>query len=439
MRTNILLLALLLGLTSLNAQTFDKAKMDSLFWLIENNEKGMGSVSLFQDGEEVYQKSYGYADVESKVKANSTTKYRIGSISKTFTATIIMKLIEDEKLSLYSTLDQFYPQIQNSDKITIKHLLQHRSGIANYTSVSDFFQWNTEKQTKKELINRIVSGGVTFNPNEKFEYSNSNYVLLTYIAENVSEKSFSELLNNIIVVPCHLKNTYIGSKINPDKNEAFSYEKLYEWKKMKETDVSNFLGAGFITSTPNDINTFLDNLFSYKIVNEESLKEMTTVIDNFGLGLMKVPFYNMVGFGHTGGTDGFHSNAFYFPEASVSVTILENGLAYPLNDIIIGVLSIFFDKEYQLPVFSEPVILKSKELNKYLGVYSSPTFPLKITITKKDNILICQATGQPSFPLECFAKDKFRYDPAKLELEFIPKKKKMILKQFGATFELTKE
>ncbi|MDL2243322.1 beta-lactamase family protein, partial [Bacteroidales bacterium OttesenSCG-928-J19] len=96
------LLALCLFLISLGcyAQSFDRAQMDSLFSLIEDNEKGMGALSIFQDGQEVYQRTYGYADLENRQKANKETKYRIGSISKTFTATVIMKLIEEGKLSL---------------------------------------------------------------------------------------------------------------------------------------------------------------------------------------------------------------------------------------------------------------------------------------------------------------------------------------------------
>ena len=257
MKSKIIVLTLLLGinLTS-RAQSFDKQKMDILFSVIKKKDKGMGSVSIFHNGEEIYRKSYGYADLEKRIKNDSSTKFRIGSISKTFTATIIMKLAESKKLSLSTTLGNFYPQIKNADKITIAHLLQHRSGIANFTNVADYMQWNTEKQTKEQVLNRIASGGVSFEPNEKFEYSNSNYVLLTFIAEDVTKKKFPELLQEIIIGPCGLKNTFVGSQIDTDNNEALSYIKLSEWKQEKETDMSIPLGAGAIVSTPFDLNTF---------------------------------------------------------------------------------------------------------------------------------------------------------------------------------------
>lgn len=440
MKSKIIVLTLLLGinLTS-RAQSFDKQKMDILFSVIEKNDKGMGSVSIFHNGEEIYRKSYGYADLEKRIKNDSSTKFRIGSISKTFTATIIMKLAESKKLSLSTTLGNFYPQIKNADKITIAHLLQHRSGIANFTNVADYMQWNTEKQTKEQVLNRIASGGVSFEPNEKFEYSNSNYVLLTFIAEDVTKKKFPELLQEIIIGPCGLKNTFVGSQIDMDNNEALSYVKLSEWKQEKETDMSIPLGAGAIVSTPFDLNTFLNYLFEGKLVAEESLKQMTTVIDNFGLGLIQVPFYDMKGYGHTGGIDGFQANAFYFPEEKVSIALTSNGVVYPLNDIILGSLSIYFGKAYRLPQFKETITLTAEELETYLGVYSSSAFPLKLTISRNGNTLVAQGTGQPSFPLECVGKNKFKFDQARLELEFIPIENKMMLKQNGMTFEMKRE
>lgn len=439
MKVKLLFAFLFVGISLVNAQTFDKKKLDTLFERIENSQKGMGTVSIYEKGQEVFQKSYGYADLEHNIKSNALTKYRIGSISKTFTATIIMRLVEEGKLTLSSQLSQFYPKVNNSNQITLEHLLQHRSGISNFTSVADYMEWNTRKQSKEQLLNRIIEGRTAFVPGKKFEYSNSNYVLLAFIAENVSNESFSSLLNRIIVKPCRLKNTTLGGKIQPSNNEAYSYLKLSEWKKGSETDMSIPLGAGDIISTASDVNRFLFCLFTGEIISSESLSKMMSLKDNFGLGLLKVPFYDLIGYGHTGGIDGFQSNAFYFPEKEVSITLLENGVVYPLNDIIIGALSIYFGKAYDLPEFTEAIVLMSEDLDQYLGVYSAPNFPLKLTLTKKNNTLIAQGTGQPSFPLECFAKNKFKFDVAKIELEFIPEDNKMILKQAGMTFELTKE
>ncbi|MDY6801391.1 MAG: serine hydrolase domain-containing protein [Bacteroidota bacterium] len=438
MKLKTLTLALFVSLSTL-AQDFNQTKMDSLFSIIENNDKGMGSISIVKEGKEVYQNTIGFLNIEEEIPINKDTKFRIGSISKTFTATIIMKLVEQNKLSLDTKLAKFFPEITNADKITIEHLLKHQSGIYNFTSASDYLSWMEQPITKEELVKKIAANGSVFEPGEKTEYSNANYVLLSFIAEDVAGKNFSKILEEFITQPCELKHTYFGSNINTKNNEALSYHMLNKWELATETDMSVPVGAGSIVSTPNDLNIFLNCLFNYKIVTKESLNKMMDIQNGMGMGLFQVPFYERKAFGHTGGIDGFQSNAFYFPDDKVSVAYLSNGVVMPMNDILIGVLSIYFGKEYKLPEFKEAIKLTSKELDKYLGVYSSPDFPLKLTITKKDNILMGKGTGQPSFPLEAYDEHKFKFDQASLKIEFFPNNNKLTLKQGGGVFELTKE
>lgn len=439
MKRIVFLVFVLLAWSSLKAQNLETSKLDSLFTAIDDYQKGMGCISIFQNGKEIYQRSYGYSDIENGIKNNDNTKFRIGSISKTFTATIIIKLIEEKKLSLASKLSEYYPQIPNSNKITIEHLLRHRSGIPNFIDVEDYMEWSVRKQTKEQLIDRIISGGTSFEPDEQFGYSNSNYVLLTYIAEDVTSKSFSALLDEIIVIPCKLNNTYVGTGIDTKNGEAYSYIKMSsDWKKSNETDMSVPLGAGFIISTPYDLNKFLDCLFSEKIVKKESLEHMLSLKDNFGLGLFQMSFHNNIGYGHTGGIDGFQSNAFYFPKVKVSIALAENAVAYMLKNIVSACLSIYFDEDYKLPTFSNAIGVTSQELDKYLGVYSSPELPIKLAITKKGNTLIAQGTGQQELPLECIDSNVFQNEGVNLVLEFSPEENKMILKQFGMTFKMAK-
>lgn len=431
-------LALLIGL-NIQAQDFDQAKMDSLFSTIEINQKGMGSISIFEEDKEIYQNSFGLACIEDNKPINNNTKFRIGSVSKMFTAAIIMKLVEQDKLSLDDKLDNFYPEIVNSKKITIEHLLKHRSGIYNFTNAEDYVSWMEQSITKDELVQKIVSYGNVFEPDEKTAYSNSNYVLLSFIIEDLTGKTFSAILKDYITEPCNLDHTKYGSKINLNQNEAYSYTKLKDWEIATETDMSVPMGAGAIVSTPADLNKFLYCLFNHQIVSVESLEIMKNIQNGLGMGMFQVPFYEKRAFGHTGGIDGFQSNAFYFPNEKVSVAYLSNGVVMPMNDILIGVLSIYFGRDYELPEFNEPLELLSEELDKYLGVYSGPDFPIKLTISKKDNMLIGQGTGQSSFPLEAYDEHKFKFDQASLKIEFIPNENKLILKQGGGKFELTRE
>ncbi len=424
---------------TLSGQAFDRQKLDSLMYHIGENEKGMYSLSIFSSGEEVYRHSAGYADLEQQVEATANTVYRIGSISKTFTAAIIMKLVEEGRLELDALLEEYYPGIENAGGITLEMMLRHRSGIFNFTNAPDYPSWMKQPQTRDELLEKITGYGSTFEPDERTSYSNANYVLLSMIAEDVTGKTYPELLEEIITKPCGLERTYYGSRIDPSKGEAFSYEMREKWEKTTETDMSVPLGAGAVVSTPTDLNSFLFCLFNGKIVSNQSLVQMMKLNEGFGIGLRQVPFFEKTAYGHPGGIDGFSAMAFYFPGDSVSVAVTSNGLVMSVNDILIGAMSIYFGRPYEFPEFRETVEVTAEDLEPYPGTYSTPQLPIKLTITRQGNQLFGQGTGQQQFPLNPVGDHIFVFEPAGLRIEFRPADNKMILHQSAARFEMTRE
>ena len=436
----LIITLLLMGFISQSglAQDFDKTRLDNYFETLEANQKFMGSVAVSQNGKIIYTKSVGFADLENNIKASENSKYRIGSISKTFTAVLALKAIEENKLDLDQTIDKFFPKIKNAKKITIKHLLSHSSGIHNFTNDEDYLTWNTQAKTEKEMVDIITKAGSDFEPGSKNEYSNSNYVLMTYILEKTFKKPYAELLTLYVTEPLGLTNTYLGSKINPKNSECNSYRFSETWQLESETDISIPLGAGGIVSTPGDLVKFSDALFGGQLLKKESLELMKTTRDNYGIGLFPIPFYDRVGYGHTGGIDGFTAVYCHFSDGSISYAMTSNGTNYNNNNISIAVLSAVFNRPYDIPTFTTYAV-KAEDLDQYLGVYSSTQIQLKITITRQNNSLIAQATGQPSFPLEATEKDKFKYDLAGVIMEFNPTEKSMILKQGGGQFFFTKE
>lgn len=434
------LLLILFGLFSLLgfSQSFNKEKLDTYFTELENSNKFMGSVAISENGNIIYTKSIGYSDIETKTKSEENTKYRIGSISKSFTSVLILKSVEEKKLNLETTIDKYFPTIKNASKISISNLLNHRSGIHNFTNDATYLSWNTAKKSEKEMLQIIENGGSDFEPNSKAEYSNSNYVLLSYILEKVYNKPYSEILTEKIIKPIKLENTFYGEKINLKNNESNSYRFLNNWEIEPETDMSIPVGAGAVVSTPSDLTKFAEALFTGQLISLKSLEIMKTINDNFGYGLIQMPFYEKIGFGHSGGIDGFSSVYGYFPNEKVSFALTSNGSNYNNNNISIVLLSAVFNLPYEIPSF-KTYELTTEDLDTYLGVYSSTEIPLKITITKKDNILIAQATGQPAFGLEATEKDQFKFDQAGVILEFNPTEEKMVLKQAGGKFTFTKE
>ncbi len=435
------LLSILCGLLfcSLSfAQLPDKAKLDEYFNVLEKNNKFMGSVAVSKNGTLLYQRSVGLSDVEGNKRANEQSTYRIGSISKTFTAVLVMRAVEQQLIQLDQTIEGFFPTIKNANKITIRHLLSHRSGIHNFTDDKNFLTWNTQPQSEKAMMERLSQLGSDFQPDYKFSYSNSNYVLLTFLLEKVMKDKYPSLLKKFILQPIGLKNTFYGGKINVSKNESKSYTYRDGWKAESETDMSIPLGAGAIVSNPADIILFSEALFNGKIIQPESLVIMTNMKDNYGLGLFVIPFYDKKGYGHTGGIDGFNAVFSYFPEDKVAYALTSNGTNFINNKISIALLSAVFGRPFDIPVF-KIFELSIQELDLYVGTYSTPNFPLKITISREGNSLMAQATGQPAFPLSPIAQHKFQYEQAGVSMEFDPEKKTLQMKQAGRTINFTKE
>ncbi|WP_262245562.1 serine hydrolase domain-containing protein [Parapedobacter soli] len=435
--TTITSLLLLVAMTAFG-QDFDTNKLDAYFDTLAKNDRFMGSVAVSKNGELIYTRSVGFLEAGNPKAADDNTKYRIGSISKPFTATLIMKAVAENKLRLDQTIDNYFPTIENAAEITVNQLLNHRSGIANFTSRPDYLEWHTQPKSEEELVAIIAAGGSDFEPDTKASYSNSNYVLLTYLLEKVFAKPYASLLDEYIAQPLGLTNTFVGTAIEPANNEARSYRALDGWAAEPETDMSIPLGAGAVISTPTDIIRFGEALLTGNIIPAESVGPMKTIKDSYGMGLFQMPFHEKQAFGHSGGIDGFHSTWRYFPEERVSFALTSNGTAMNTNDIAVAVLSAVFHKPYDIPVFSN-YQLREGEVQQYLGVYASTQLPLKMTITNEGNTLLAQVTGQPSFPLEATAKDKFKFDQAGVVIEFDPVKGLLILKQNGGEFSFTRE
>ncbi len=421
---------------SLTAQKFDDQKLDSLFTLLEQKNKAMGSVSILKEGKEVYTRSIGYVDAEKKILADNKTKYRIGSITKTYTATLIMQLIDEGKLTLETTLSTYFPEVPNANKITIEHLLRHRSGLYNITNDEDFRKWMLVPNTRKEMMDRIVKKEIQFKPNKEAKYSNTNYLLLGYILEDIEKKSYAEILASRITIPYNLNTTKYGGKIDINNNEANSYRYHADWVIQPETNMSVPAAAGAIIATPKDVAMFYHLLFSGKLVSYESLSKMKQLKDRFGLGLMKFPYEEGENYGHSGGIDGFQSLAIYIPGKNLVMTYVSNGVVLGLTEVLMGVAKIYFGAPYDFPEFKPALELTPEELLPYLGTYTAEVFPFEIKMTQEKDVLVVNAKNGPTFPVESHEKNKFQSDEVGVKIEFFPSENRMILQLGGKTTEL---
>jgi len=442
MLSSLLSVCVLLAFTQpIYSEEYDFTPIDSLFKLITKHNKGMGSIAIRKDGNLLYSNSMGFSSVSSSVqkKANSETGYRIGSITKMFTSVLIFQLIEQGKLTLETPLSTFYPAIKNSKSITISHLLNHRSGIHNYTDDADYQFYMQAPKSKKEILEIITKKGVDFEPNEKAAYSNANYMLLGYIAEDITKKSYADLIKTSICEKIDLKRTYLGKGVKESENEAQSYMFIKnEYKKTTETHPSVAYSAGSIVSTPEDVTKFIDALFHYKLLKKESLDKMVELVENYGRGIFRYPFDNSWLFGHTGGIDNFQSMVAYDTETGFSVSYTANAVGYPVNDILIFVLSQIYKRGVVYPNFETKEVAESI-LKTYEGEYTSKKVPLTLKVMVKKGKLYAQATGQDEFPLDALTETIFEFQPARITLEFVPENNEMKFEQGGLKYTFTRK
>ncbi|WP_262497988.1 serine hydrolase domain-containing protein [Flavobacterium sediminis] len=230
MKKLIFLIALSFSIIVSGQDRFEK--MDQYLTYLYENNKFMGSLCIREGENVVFSKAYGFSDVENKITADRLTTYKIGSISKTFTAVMIMQLIEEKKLRLESKLTKFFPKVKKADSISVADLLYQRTGIPDFVNHDSITSKELKTLNLKEAIyQKIAKYDSRFNPGSQFEYSNSNYFLLGGIIEKITKKSFAENLEERIVKKADLKSTYYKPDTTDTRNkESYSYSYDGEWK-----------------------------------------------------------------------------------------------------------------------------------------------------------------------------------------------------------------
>lgn len=435
MKKLILLLALTFSNILFSQDRFEK--IDQYLKYLYDNNKFMGSLCIREGENVVFSKAYGFADVEQKIAADRLTKYKIGSISKTFTAVMILQLIEEKKLRPETKLTRFFPKVANAENISIYDLLHQRTGIPDYVNQDSIT--NAEMNSadiKKALYDKIAKYDSRFSPGTKFEYSNSNYFLLGGIIEKVTQKSFAENLEDRIVKKANLINTYYKpDATNAQNKESYSYHfDGDQWQRFPEWKNDTAFASGGIISTPADLTRFISSLFEGKLIKPKSLEMMTEMKDGYGMALFQFPFGDRKFFGHNGKIENFNATMGYNPDEKLSVSLIENGSNYSLNDIMIGVLSMYYKLPFPFPNFEK---LSDEMIAQYSGTYASAQIPLKLTVFGKNGELMAQGTGQSAFPLTMQSEKTFIFASAGIEIDF--EDKGLILKQGGTKFNFTKE
>jgi len=400
--------------------SFNTEKMDQYFELLDTHQKAMLSVSINEQGKHFYSRQIGLESQDlglfsdTIIKSNAETKYYIGSITKVFTATLVFDLIEKNKLTLATKLSTFFPDVANAQAITIEHMLSHRSGIFNYTNDSRYWAYMKDKQTQKQMANRIADYTSAFEPGSKYEYSNSNYLLLGYIIEKITGETYQQNLQKQIIGKLALKNTLLDSETNKKENQASSFNYSYaRWNENENAHPSVALSAGAMLSTTKDLTIFIRALFNGELISKSSLAIMKGDNDDIPKGLFNWLDRGITYYGHGGYYNNFKSTLAYNPADDVAIALSSNALKIPLKEIVGTVLDIHGNFDAELPIYlTTPIELEPSELEKYTGVFSSKDLHIDITYLVKFGKLYTQGTDQDALKMVSLSKQTFEFSPA---------------------------
>lgn len=291
------------------------------------------SVAIVKDGKVVEARGYGLASVELNVPATKDTVYEIGSITKQFTATLVMMLVEENKIALTDPIKKYLPDAPAAwDKVTVRHLLTHTSGIKGYTEVGDFITLARTKHTKEEIIGMVSKLPLDFQPGEKWSYSNTGYYLLGMIVEKASGKSYDDLLAERILKPLQMTVTRNGDPDTIIPNRAAGYMPVKDgWRNASALQPTAAFSAGELVSTVLDMAKWDAALYTDKLVKTATLEQMWTAatLNNgkptgygFGWAVGEVNKHRLIE--HGGGTAGFSTVISRFPTDRLTVLVLTN-------------------------------------------------------------------------------------------------------------------
>lgn len=387
------------------------------------------AVLIAKKGQVIYDKAFGMANLELGIPLKTEHVFRIGSVTKQFTGAAIMQLVEQGKLSLDDVVTKFVPDFPDyGKKITVEQLLLHTSGIKSYTNMAE---WNDELRRKDftpaALIDFFENQPTEFVPGTQWNYNNSGYILLGYIIEKASGKTYGEYVAEYFFKPLGMNNSYYGDVAPVIKNRAAGYSQADvkgTYTNAPYLSMTQPYAAGSLLSTVEDLYIWTKALHSGKVVKPESLKKMTTAHilpdstnTHYGYGLQMGNLLGSPTVEHSGGIHGFLSDLLYLPNEDVCVAILTNCDCEPPGEISAKLAALTIGKPFQ------PAVAKIDvgALDQYTGVYENKKGEQRI-ISTEDGALYSQRSGGEKFKIMPLASDQFFFEKSFARIRFVREK-----------------
>jgi CubicO group peptidase (beta-lactamase class C family) len=406
--------------------------VDKLFNSVIDREGPGAAVLVARDGQILFEKGYGLADIENHVPVTPATSFRIGSITKQFTAAAILKLQEQGKLSVEDTLPKYVPDFPRGSEVTLHHLLTHTSGIHSYTDKPGFVAAVMHPAKSLEVIQSIEADPYDFSPGRQWRYDNSGYFLLGHIIETVSGGSYGDYLRKSFFEPLGMSHTQPYRNDQRPEREALGYDPhpkaSHKYTREPDWDMTWAGGAGVLSSTVEDLYRWNEAVFGSKVLAPASLEAAFTsghIADGsqtgYGYGWFVSTLRGEQMISHGGGLPGFQSSLMRLPREHFTVVVLTNDLqSAPGSDS--STLAHAVAEAYlgtQLP--PRPVAVTGiapQVLDSIAGQYDYGPQGI-MTVTREGSRLFAQLFGQPRLEIFPRSENEFFWKPVEAEVTFV--------------------
>ena len=377
------------------------SRMDQIVQYYVSNNQFMGSALVALGDQILFSKSYGSANLEWNIPNTPATKFRLGSITKQFTAASILLLEERGKLKIDDPIKKYLPDAPVAwDKITIYHVLTHTAGIPSYTNSPDYNKLRPFPHTPEQIVALFRDKPLEFEPGLKMAYSNSGYILLGYLIEKISGQSYQDFVQKNIFTPLGMKDSGYDSNSAIIPLRAAGYSPGPNGPVNAEFEhMSVPFSAGALYSTTKDLLRWEQGLFGGKLLSAGTLSKMTTPFkDGYAIGVGVDTVNGRQQISHGGGIAGFDTYLTYFPDEKLTVVVLANLNGNAPQQIAGRLAAAARGETVILPSERKAVKVEPKVLEQYVGTYKlSPG--AEVTITIEGNQLFTQITGQQKYPI----------------------------------------
>jgi len=321
----------ILAMQSTYSQSLE-TQIDSVLTTVFKASEEPGAVFLVaKDGEPIYRKAFGQANIELDVKMNPENVFQIGSMTKQFTAMAIVMLEEQGKLNVNDTISNYIPDYPNGSNITIHHLLTHTSGIKDFTKMKTIMTIAKKDQTPKELVDFFKDEPVDFKPGEQFSYNNSGYVVLGYIIEIVSGKTYEDFIEQNIFKKLGMNNSRYASDREIVKHRAYGYHNRGAFTNKMQVSLSIPYASGSLMSSVDDMLKWQNAINDNVLISEKAKEKLFTIYTlnngksiNYGYGWHLKDIDGVATREHGGSIFGFKSMGVYVPSLDIYVIGFSN-------------------------------------------------------------------------------------------------------------------